>query len=242
MIIQVFRSDNIHPFIYNNIMRTLEENPDYSYYLITDEEGENLIKTHFEERIYNAYKKLDLGAAKADFIRYIALFLYGGIYLDLDASIECDLKTFIPSEKEFVFLYDSDNNILQWMFMTMPKNPILLFVISEMVSRIEKGEPNIFIATGPTLFTDILFNYINHTEIYDTSLSAYEPYRKETFEKFREIDGGLILNELDYPRFFLHRMDGYTEDMLYDENHVKYIETYNSPTPSLYKQPEDAAK
>jgi mannosyltransferase OCH1-like enzyme len=217
LIIQTFRTDDIHPFIYDNIMKMLEKNPNYSYLLITDEKGEELIKTHFEERIYNAYKRLNLGAAKADFIRYVAMYLYGGVYLDLDSSIECDLNTFIPDNKEFVFLYDSDKNLLQWTIMTVGKKNILLFIISEMVSRIEKGEQNIFVTTGPTLFTDVIFNYINHTEIYNTGSYKFKAYREETFIRHRELEDGLILNEEDYPGYFLQVMDGYNPDMIYDD-------------------------
>jgi hypothetical protein len=236
VIIQTYKSDDIHPFIVNNINNMLDKNPEYNYNLITDEEAEKLIQRNFDIFVYNAYKKLNLGAAKGDFIRYIALYVYGGIYLDLDSSIDCDLNSFIPPDKDFVFLYDYDKNMIQWMFMTTAKNKILYYVILEMIKRIERGERNIFLATGPALFTDVLFFYLKNTYTTEKNIFIPKNLREETFIENKNIDNGLILNQDDYPGYFIEKMENYSNEMLYDgDKNTKYLETYYSPTPNLYK-------
>ena len=136
-IFQTYNTNKIHPELYNNIMEIRKKNPDYDYRIITDNEGIFLIKTYFNIQVLHAFQKLTLGAAKGDFIRYIALYLYGGVYLDLDASIDLSLITFIDPEDEFVFFINGDANLEQFCFMVRPKHPILLKVIQEMVAIIE---------------------------------------------------------------------------------------------------------
>ena len=168
-IIQTYKNNNINTFIYNNIKHILLLNNDYNYIFITDEIAIDLIKNNFDENTLSAFKKLNIGAAKGDFIRYIAIYVYGGVYLDLDASIETKLENFIPKDATFLFFYDKNKNIQQWCFMSSSKNIIVKKIIEEMVKRIHNNEENIFLATGPTLVTDVIYNYINNSNIYNVT-------------------------------------------------------------------------
>ena len=75
IIIQTYKSDNIHEKIYKNIKNILAINPEYDYYLITDDIGRTLIEKNFEKDILDAYDKLNIGAAKGDFLRYISIYI-----------------------------------------------------------------------------------------------------------------------------------------------------------------------
>ena len=109
IIIQTYVNNKIPEPIHNNLNQILKNNPEYDYRLITDQEAVEIIKTHFDQRTLNAFQQLILGAAKGDFVRYIALYLYGGVYLDLDASINLDLNTFISPHDEFIFFIGISN-------------------------------------------------------------------------------------------------------------------------------------
>lgn len=86
IIIQTYKNNLLDNFIIQNINRMLDKNKDYM--LITDEMGIQLIKDNFDDKVLNAFNRINIGVGKADFIRYVALYIYGGVYLDLDASIE----------------------------------------------------------------------------------------------------------------------------------------------------------
>ena len=235
MIIQTFRTNEIHPFIHANIMKILEKNPEYDYWLITDAEGEELIKNYFDDKTYRAYKRLALGPSKADFIRYVALYLYGGVYLDLDSSIDCRLRDFIPSFKEFVFFYDFNKNLVQWCFMTAPKNDLILAIIKEMVKRISMGERNIFLATGPTLFTDVIYNYMHNSNQYNTYFNVLPQVRHNSFVQYRDFMNGLLLDEMVHKKEFIERMENYNRVMMYDAENKTYELVFCAPTPGFYK-------
>jgi len=60
---------------------------DFKYILYDDAMINDFIKNNFNQKIYDVYNSIQIGAAKADFFRYAILYINGGIYLDLDATI-----------------------------------------------------------------------------------------------------------------------------------------------------------
>jgi hypothetical protein len=58
--------------------------PNEEYHLYSGEELEEIIKNNFDHDVYISYKKLKPYANKADLARYCLLYLYGGIYIDLN--------------------------------------------------------------------------------------------------------------------------------------------------------------
>ena len=192
-ILQTYVNNNIPALIYKNLKKILQNNPEYDYRLITDKEGIEIIKTNFDERVLTAFLQLKIGATKGDFIRYIAMYLYGGVYLDLDASIELDLNTLIYPKDEFIFFINGDRNLEQFCFAIRPKHILMKKIIEEMITRIEKREPNIFRATGPTLFNDVIYNTMSNTNIYDTNKNLTHEERGICYGKNNQFMGGKIV-------------------------------------------------
>jgi mannosyltransferase OCH1-like enzyme len=227
-IFQTYYTNLIHPHIYNNIMEIRKRNPEYDYRLITDNDGIFLMKSHFDKRVLNAFQQLKLGAAKGDFIRYIALFLFGGIYLDLDASIELQLNQIIHPKDEFIFFINGDANLEQFCFMIRPKHPIMINIIEEMVNRIENKEPSIFKATGPILFNDVIYNMMMNTNIYNTNNNVSYFERGETYGKNNQFMGGKIFlrHENDMEDNIIFRIKD-SQDMLYDNKETNRYWVYD---------------
>jgi mannosyltransferase OCH1-like enzyme len=238
-IIQTYKNNQIHDTIYDNIMAMMDMNRDYNYYLITDEIGIFLLEKYFNEFFLNAFKKLNLGAAKGDFLRYIALYIYGGVYVDMDSSICTSLSSFVNPDTEHVFFLDENCNLQQWCFMVAPQHPIIHRLIDEMVRRIIQDEKNIFLATGPTLFTDVVYNLITGEELYNITYFLTHQERFYTFIKNKNFMGGMIIYELDeaidFKNKFIVQIENYTFDMLYKPGE-RYIEIFNVPTPNFYKE------
>ena len=61
-----------------------DKNTNYSYFLFDNNDCIDFIKKHFDEKVYNAYSRIIPGAFKADLWRYCVLYIYGGIYVDID--------------------------------------------------------------------------------------------------------------------------------------------------------------
>lgn len=235
LIIQTYKDNKVDKVIYENINRMLDLNKNYSYLLITDEDGINLIKKFFNKITLKAFNYLNIGAAKGDFLRYIALYIYGGIYIDMDSSINDNLDNYIDFNSNFIFFMDNSNNLEQWCIITKPKNPIIKNIISNMVIRILNKENNIFLCTGPTLFTDIIYNMIKGSNIYDSNTNLSSKQRFDCFNNNKLFMGGQIIKRGKRERlFFSFRFKNYQNHILYPEND-KYIPTWNKETPLLFK-------
>jgi hypothetical protein len=102
-IIQTWKSNDI-PNKYDNLINSIKKyNPDYNYIFFTDKDIEVFLKDKYYN-YYETYLKLPIKIQRIDFFRYIAIYHYGGFYLDLD--VLC-LKSFDDLlEYECVFPVD----------------------------------------------------------------------------------------------------------------------------------------
>lgn len=64
-------------------LSVIKNNPDYEYKLFTDEDNRNIVINYFPDFL-DYYDNFEYNIQRADAIRYMILYLYGGIYLDLD--------------------------------------------------------------------------------------------------------------------------------------------------------------
>lgn len=68
------------PEFVENIEKLKKNNPDYDYSLYSDKEACLFIKEHYGDLMLSYYQRIDNTylAAKADFLRYLLLYAYGG--------------------------------------------------------------------------------------------------------------------------------------------------------------------
>lgn len=87
---QVFINDtnklpNDFPEFHNICVKKIKQlYPNSNYHLYSGEEIENIIQKNFDRDVFTAYRKLKPYACKADIARYCLLYLYGGLYIDLN--------------------------------------------------------------------------------------------------------------------------------------------------------------
>jgi len=74
---------------YHNICYKQIKNlyPNEEYHLYSGEEIEEIIKSNFEDDVFIAYKKLRPYSYKGDLARFCLLYLYGGLYIDLNVKL-----------------------------------------------------------------------------------------------------------------------------------------------------------
>jgi hypothetical protein len=65
--------------------RALCENQQWQYQMWTDESNEQYLKEHYDW-LYTYYEECDLGVERSYLMRYIYMYDFGGIYVDLDCE------------------------------------------------------------------------------------------------------------------------------------------------------------
>ncbi len=157
IIYQTFKTDQIPWLTKIYIKCFLRKNKGYRYEFYDDLRVDAFIKESFDEEVYKAYTRLQIGAAKADFFRYAILYVYGGIYLDLDSDILVNLDKYLNKEDQAVITREKNhpNLFAQWALIFEKGHPFLERTIKYIVENIQENKypHDVHAMTGPTVYT-----------------------------------------------------------------------------------------
>jgi len=171
LIFQTWKTNEV-PDIWKEAQTSvIKQNNNWKYRLLTDEDNLQMVKQYFPDFLpyYIGFK---YPIQRADAIRYIILYLYGGIYIDLDYEVIKPFDTIALSPGKEVGLLESNNkkNIVTNSFMiSQPKSKFWLECIEEM----KKPKPlwaitkhlEIFTTTGPFMLHRVYKRNINIAEM-----------------------------------------------------------------------------
>ena len=151
----------------------IAQNPNYAYFLYDDKDCLQFIKKHFDITIYNAFNRIIPGAFKADLWRYCILYIYGGVYVDIDTICYTSIDLFLNDDIEFMTPIDLNNcfhigthNLFNAFIASIPKHPILLDCINRIVHNVENNiipSSNLDF-TGPGILGRSVNTYLQLTE------------------------------------------------------------------------------
>lgn len=126
------------------------------YRFVSTEEREKFIESSFSERELSAYRRLQIGAAQADFWRVAVLYKHGGVYMDIDAHLVRSLGSIIRGRQE-VFLVTRDGEVTNYFIASAPRNSKLKVILDTLVVNIEqRSSDNVYELTGPGVFNRVL--------------------------------------------------------------------------------------
>lgn len=158
-------------------------NPGYRYEVLTDNNDVYYVETHFGPEglnrpdIVEMYTSLNDRIIKADLIRYLVMYVEGGVYADIDVEDLKPVNRWIPKrfeeedldmvigveidEPEFAMhpiLGQKSKSFCQWTFMSKPGNPLMLRLVDNILKWLNgiaqaQGKPISDITLG---FDDVL--------------------------------------------------------------------------------------
>lgn len=140
--------------------------------------------------VLDAYESLPLAVLKADFFRYLILLARGGIYTDIDTTAIRSTTDWIPEEVPrssigLIIGIEADPNrtdwkdwysrriqFCQWTIQAKPGHPVLRDIVATItedvlrmkrkgVLKVNKLDKSIVEFTGPAVWTDAVFSYLN---------------------------------------------------------------------------------
>lgn len=130
-------------------------NPGFNFYLYTDDQLYDFIKSNFDQEIFDGFIKLKHPVAKADFWRYLILYKYGGVYLDIDSKFNKPILSFINTDDEAVISAETNpGNYVQWALFYKKNHPILIRTIELILENLNSGlyKNDIERLTGPKVY------------------------------------------------------------------------------------------
>lgn len=190
IIIQTWKTNAI-PAKYQPLVDSVKyKNPTYEYKFFTDIDIEEFLKNNYPE-YYRTYMNLPVKIQKIDFFRYVAVYHYGGFYLDLDMTVlepldelliqECvfPIDEFIgPSmchSKRYKNFCENNMNFLlgQYAFAAEPRHPFIKLLIDNIHQNVNlyiknytpNSEHYVYLTTGPDFVSNLYMDYANKSSI-----------------------------------------------------------------------------
>lgn len=154
-----WKTRDIPEHMYKTIMKNIENNPDFDFYIYDDNECREFIVANYDAETVAAFDALKPGAYKSDLWRYCILYKLGGIYMDIKFEILVPLNT-LTSEGKNVFIKDfQGQDVYQAIMITKPGEPLFLECIETIKTHVKTKfygnhplEP-----TGPRLIGGIIY-------------------------------------------------------------------------------------
>jgi len=138
-------------YLFNRLMA-----PGFAYRFMVTEDREVFIKANFDYTIYETYKKIQIGAAQADFWRLLVLYKYGGVYMDIDAHLVWPLHKILANANSELYLKIKTGEISNYFIASAPANRNLLDLINRICQNVSYStSTNVYDLTGPGVFNDV---------------------------------------------------------------------------------------
>jgi len=186
-IIQTWKTHDVPPLYQPLVKKVRDLNPDWNYMFFDDNEIVTFIKTKMPEH-YNTFVHLKHKIQQLDFFRYLVIYYYGGVYLDLDVELVLPLdKLYYDCDNECVFpieLFNITDSIItcqgytnligNYAFYSPPRHPFIKQIIDNIVcqrispeniriAQSQNGDPPsqvyVYCTTGPLLVTQSYIDY-----------------------------------------------------------------------------------
>lgn len=133
----------------------------FEYRYVSTEAREEFFRTTpipFMPDAFEIYAKLNDGAAQADFWRIATLYVFGGVYMDIDATLVFPLEKILKNEPEALYTGKKKTNLTNYFLATKPQNEDFKQILLEIRRNIlsHTGLESVFSTTGPTVLNKVM--------------------------------------------------------------------------------------
>ncbi|GAB7351781.1 hypothetical protein MBLNU459_g2355t1 [Dothideomycetes sp. NU459] len=156
---KIWQTWKVNPLVFeerdhNLALTWSDKNPEYRYEVLTDRNDLAYVERYFGADGFNrldivyTYRELKARIIKADLLRYLIMYVEGGVYTDIDVEALRPVSRFIPDryderdidmvigveidQPEFVnhtILGQKCQSFCQWTFMCKPRLPVMLQLV-----------------------------------------------------------------------------------------------------------------
>ncbi|ETS73560.1 hypothetical protein PFICI_14506 [Pestalotiopsis fici W106-1] len=131
----------------------INQNPEYSAKFLTDETADAFVNEHFVgyPDVLEVYNSLTVPILKADMVRYMLLYVEGGVWFDLDASCEgipidqwvpaahaADANLVVGWEFDGGYHFEFEHQFVTWTVMAKKNVAHLLVVIKDIAESLRR--------------------------------------------------------------------------------------------------------
>jgi mannosyltransferase OCH1-like enzyme len=205
LIMQTWKTHNI-PSDWKTSPESLKKYmPNWKYVLLSDQDNEDFVQKHFKS-LLPWFKNLTYPIQRADVVRYMWLYVHGGLYIDLDIEVLVSLEELFDRDMDLWLLKAPKNlagHYTNFLMASTPNNKFWLKVIEECTKPLEPWVilPHLIISqeTGLAALTRAVdkwekpFGLLPHNALvpcdYCNVMSCEKPFSYTKFLKGRSWNG-----------------------------------------------------
>eukprot|EP00189_Rhodosorus_marinus_P004584 CAMPEP_0113956850 /NCGR_PEP_ID=MMETSP0011_2-20120614/2333_1 /TAXON_ID=101924 /ORGANISM="Rhodosorus marinus" /LENGTH=295 /DNA_ID=CAMNT_0000967127 /DNA_START=122 /DNA_END=1009 /DNA_ORIENTATION=- /assembly_acc=CAM_ASM_000156 len=137
-------------------------NPTYDRIVLDDVEVLEFVEKYYNQTEVELFKSMPVGVMKADFFRYMVVYIHGGVYADADTRNHRAINWWVNPDCEFVVGVEGNGSFFcQWAFAAAPRHAILKLLVEKIFHKLTSGldfsSPHfVHGVTGPAIFTDAI--------------------------------------------------------------------------------------
>jgi hypothetical protein len=168
-----------------------DNNPEYEYRYMDDEEAGEFIKLEYGDEVYSFFINAPVGVMRGDMWRYLIIYKYGGVYTDLDTECIKPILTWMIEDKDFIVCPEHQDHFCQWTFAASQGNQIIKTVIDLMIERLKVADYSmkhfVHYLTGPGMWTSGICKHLG--------IPNSDPYGRAHYQ---ENSSGLTIDMADF--------------------------------------------
>lgn len=163
-----------------SIKTWLTLNPNFEWCYMDDLACDAFIKDHFSDEFYQMYCSLPLGVMRADVWRVCVVYIYGGVYADVDTRCLKPIEQWIKPEYDLVTCVETEwGALVNFTFAACPKHPALYSVLETFLRQYNRPE---YLSTsdgqpvqsfGANAF---VVGILNHYDLYESMNQGAEHF------------------------------------------------------------------
>lgn len=220
IIFQSWKTKELSPVLQKNVKKIKDMNPEYEYLLYDDLDCKKFLLDHFGVNYANAFDILIPGAFKCDFWRYAVLYVYGGVYLDMDITPYVPFRDMIDIDDEFISTIDRSVDgivgIYQAFIACTPRHPIMklsldIAFVNIATRKIGMAPSDILSITGPGVVAIALNLYLNKKN----TNSGFKPGKNNGIKLFRVDNENEYTYNLSGEKIMKNKLTGYKPTSIY---------------------------
>lgn len=180
---QTYSTTTLPDVLVAHVKRLRDINPGWEYRFYDDSAIPAFIERHYPRQVMAAYNSINMayGASRADLLRYLLLYRWGGVYLDIKSSVTRPLDEVLQPQDSYVLAHWPNRakehytgwgrhaelqsfprgEFQQWHVIAAPGHPYLRAVIESVLRNIARydaarhgvGKPGALRVTGPIAYS-----------------------------------------------------------------------------------------
>lgn len=202
--------ESLPQYMHDSIKTWKDLNPEYEYRYMDDVQARNFIAENFDQEWVDIFDSFPVGVMRGDLWRYMIIYVYGGVYADLDTNCLDPIDTWLDANYDMIVCPENKDHYCQWTFAATPRHPVIKSVLECIKEKMKSPNYNqdhfVHIYTGPAVWTEgiskaldvkvnsliddyVLINDCENAKMYKFHCYGGEKWRIFHFQSVKHIYG-----------------------------------------------------